>query len=79
MTWFADKKIILAIGKYRISELEICEYGIGDHGIGEYWIGEHGIGEHGILEEQCDVRRTRKLSSEYGYLNANIGCRGIRK
>ena len=36
MNWFPDKKIILAIGKYKISDLDIGEYGIGEHGIGEY-------------------------------------------
>ena len=35
MSWFADEKIILVIGKYGISELDIGENGIGEHGIGE--------------------------------------------
>ena len=31
MNWFADEKVIIAIGKYEISKLDIGEYGIGKH------------------------------------------------
>ena len=31
MNWFADDKIIIAIGKYEISKLNFGEHGIGEH------------------------------------------------